>query len=897
MPGPGGRTVGRANIRVSPDTSRFRSELQKDLKRFEESLRVNIPTRIDTTRLAADARRVRADLERQIGEVTASVDVDARGAGAQLDRIARDRTASVRVDVDRSGIDRAQAAIGGLVRSLGRLGGGAVGISALTGALSSLAAGAAAAVVPLVQLGTALAPAVGALAVLPGAAFAAGAALAPLAVALSGVGEAMGAALAGDAEALAGALEDLAPAARSVVTEVAALQPGLDALRESVQQGFFAPLVGEAAELGERLLPVLSDGMTRVGGALGEAAAGMSRFLGGAQSLNFLDSLFASTAVSVERATGTMPNFLSGLMALGSAGLPFVEAFGSAMLRVSERFQDWAVRAAETGQAHQWIQGAIKTFRQLGSILGNIGSIFGSIGQAAGDGGLLGTLDSLTGSMADFLNTSEGMSALQGLFQGLSDIGGALSPVLQALVGGIGTLAPLVGEIAQVMGPVLTSAINGLVPALAALQPGIQAVIGGLGEGIDALVASGGLEQLGTALSDILIALSPLLPVIGELAGLLAGALAEALIAIAPSLETLATALADELSPLLPELAAAFSELVAAVAPLIPPLVEALLPGLEPMPDLVAAVTTATTEFAGAIRDATPAILAIIKVIGQLAQANAAVMGAFYRVVAALFRWAGALAQIARNVAGTVLGVFGSLVSRGLSLFRTLRDGVLGIVIGLVRRVAPLIRGARDAITGALRSARDTGVEMVRGLRDGALRQAQSLVDKITGLPGRIRRALGNARSMLKGAGRQIIYGLIDGINSAVSRLWDRLSNIADNVRSYWPFSPAKRGPLRAHPMDEAGENLARMLVDGMRRGEVLVEQASARLAGLAVAPDMAALPAEGVMGQDAARRDAVMDRIAAALAAMGRQDLVVQVDSQEIARATRAGDRQLARR
>ena len=148
MAGPGGPTVGRVNIRVAPDTSRFRRELGQSLEALERTLTVNIPTRIDTKKVAQDAARVKADVERQLGHVKVGVDVDTKAAAAELARASRDRTSTIRVDVDRSALDRLQGVLGGLTRGLGKVTGGAAGIGAIAGAFSTLAAGAAAAVVP-----------------------------------------------------------------------------------------------------------------------------------------------------------------------------------------------------------------------------------------------------------------------------------------------------------------------------------------------------------------------------------------------------------------------------------------------------------------------------------------------------------------------------------------------------------------------------------------------------------------------------------------------------------------------------------------------------------------------------------------------------------------------------
>src|SRR5690606_42008670 len=74
---------------------------------------------------------------------------------------------------------------------------------------------------------------------------------------------------------------------------------------------------------------------------------------------------------------------------------------------------------------------------------------------------------------------------------------------------------------------------------------------------------------------------------LGELAAAILTMLADLLVAIAPSLELLATALVDALAPVLPDLAEAFGELVEAIAPLLPQIVEALLPVLPLLPDLI----------------------------------------------------------------------------------------------------------------------------------------------------------------------------------------------------------------------------------------------------------------------------------------------------------------------
>jgi len=887
LAGPGGPTVGRVNIRVAPDTSRFRRELGQSLEALERSLTVNIPTRIDTKKVAKDAARVKADVERQLGEVRTSVKVsaDTAKASTEISAAARDRTATIRVNADQSALARIQGLAAGLGRSLGRLTGGAAGIGAIAGALSTVAAGAAAAVVPLLQLGTALAPAVGILATLPAIAGTAVAALAPLVVAFSGMGEALGAALSGDAQALTEALEGLAPAAQGVVLAVGELAPGLGRIRDMVQEGFFRPLVEPVQTLGSTLLPTLGRGLTQVSLALGESAATLLAFVQEGRNLAGLDLLFASTGRSVENLNGFMPGLLVGFRELGIVGLPFMEQLSLAASEAATEFGRWATHAAESGEATRWIEDAIVVFQELGGIASNVGGIIGTIFTAAGGAGLLSTIEDITGRFNEFLQSAEGSAALEGIFTGLGSIMTALQPVFGALISGIGTLAPAVGRIAEAFGPVLTAAIEGLVPALLELEPGIIAIVDALGEAVGALVDSGALETIGTALSDILIAVAPLLPVLGELAGVLLGALAEAAIALAPGLALIATAMAEGLAPVLPELSAAFAELMEALGPLIPVLIEALLPVLDILPALVSLLAENFSTWAGAIADLAPHLANAIQFGGFLIEVLMGLVVGLLGVLGAILRWAGESSQKVRD---TLRGM--------IDRFQEFRDRAIGAIVGLLTRGRDTFNRMRSAFSTIVSAIRSAVVSGISSMVTSARERVSGLVSTVRGLPSRIRSALGNLGNLLRTAGRNVITGLINGITSRMSDLWRRMGEIAQGIRDYFPFSPARRGPLRINPPDVAGENITRMLADGLGRGASLVSAAADQVAGAAVMRPQPAAAAGIGMYAGIGEQTALLARLLEAIRE-GRGDVVLEVDSTEIARATQQGNRQLARR
>ncbi|OLT27740.1 hypothetical protein BJF83_17285 [Nocardiopsis sp. CNR-923] len=847
---PPNRDVGRVSVRVMPNLSRFRTELRGALEELERRLVITLPTQIDleqARRMAGDARRV---IQGELNDVRTIVNVtadgaDIRTANRQLDAAARDRTAQIEADVDQASLSRARQSLdrlGSALGGLGRAGGRAIGLAGAAGALSTLAAGAAASVVPVLQLGAALAPVTGVLATVPAFAAGAGAAMGTLAIAFSGVGDALGAALSGDVEVLNEALEGLAPSAASVVREVSAMRPQLQGLRESLQGAFFAPLVGGVTELGERLLPTLSEGLTGVGAELGAIAAELVDFAGQSETVAALSGLFDSVGTAIRDAGGALPDFLAGLREIGVAGLPYLESAGPALAILGDRFREWATAAAESGQVTAWIEGALDTLSQLGDLAGNVGGIISSIFQGAGDGGLLDFLVEATGRFNDFLNSAEGSAALEGIFAGLGDIGEALGPVIEAILSGLGELAPVVGRIATAFGPVLTSAIEGLVPALVALEPGLTAIIDGLGQGIDALVESGALEMLATALSDILVALSPLLPVLGQLAAVLVGALAEALIALSPGLAELATTLAETLSPILPELAASFSELVVALAPLIPPLVEALLPVLELLPPIVENLASQMSTWASTIEDLTPIIIGLLGWLETLIGWIVDLAAWWINLGTTFSEWSGRMSQRLRDALREMIDRLTNLRDSGSELLADLRDRAVSAFTDLRDRSLSLARNLRDGIVDFVTGAHDRAVAIAQALASGITGQIKRAVDEVRRLPQRIRNFFAGAGSWLTSAGRNVINGLIDGIRRAVGRLWDEMGDIAQGVRDYWPFSPARRGPLRTHPMDRAGRNIADMLAEGIASGERVVARATEGLAGAVARPSAAAV-------------------------------------------------------
>lgn len=246
---------------------------------------------------------------------------------------------------------------------------------------------------------------------------------------------------------------------------------------------------------------------------------------------------------------------------------------------------------------------------------------------------------------------------------------------------------------------------------------------------------------------------------------------------------------------------------------------------------VVGGVRTAISTVGPAIM--TNAIRPMARWAATAAATAARVVASTAMIIASTIRAAAVtVAQIAVQIGRwVVLGTQSLIQAARVAAAWLIAMGPIGIVIAAVVGLVALIIAnwdtirdatvaAFDAVVGAVTSAFNWIVDFASGMIDAFVGTIQNGIDTIvtffTDLPGNIMSALGNVGSLLTDAGRNLLQGLIDGIQAMAGRVMDTVSNIAGRVRDLLPFSPAKEGPLRQNPMDEAGSNLMTMLGDGI---------------------------------------------------------------------------------
>ncbi len=349
----------------------------------------------------------------------------------------------------------------------------------------------------------------------------------------------------------------------------------------------------------------------------------------------------------------------------------------------------------------------------------------------------------------------------------------------------------LQASIGQAFLPAASSAVG----LLADLVAGAMPLIGDVGPALASIFGNPAFSQLGAALAALLPnispvgiafqALAPVLPLIGETLGRIAGVLAGAL-----------TTAATALTPVIQTLTGILSGVLAAVLPVIATLFEALAPVLTTAADLISVLAEAVMPLVSTLADILmPAVEALLP------------------VVQVVF---GAVADIIRGAMNVVQGIIATVTAV-----------IKGDWSGAWDGIKQILSGAWEMIVGAVRGAINLVVEVFRGL-----------------LPA-IGTALAGIGTWLFETGRDLIQGLINGVGAMAGALWDGIVGIVrDAVGGVLDFLGI-HSPSRLFM--GIGRNVGLGLIGGMdrRQGAVadsalgLADAATSSLSGFTVSPSL----------------------------------------------------------
>lgn len=654
--------IGTAAVGVISDLTGFKRDLDTKMARINPKVKVGLdvpPVAIRQFQRDLDTKLRRLDVKLRVTpeigpgsltELKRNIEAWSRGSG-----LAGGIEVAVHPTLARGARARLQAELDGLTppltvrvnpilgrldrRGLGGIGGSTtvkadvdkrsfgealIYVNRLGSALAALAipAAIAGAIPTILGLAAAAAQAAQSAALLPAVLGAGAFAFGAIKIGAMGFGEALK--NIGDPEKFAESIASLSPAARDAALAFQGLRGPFLEMKTIVQDGLFADLAPQITALGNTYLPILTERFERITIAANSAGLDIARMLQTAEGIANVKSLGSAAAASFENLSGAVAPLAQAFLDVAQVGGTFLPGLTDGAQGAAQAFADMIRSAKESGGIATFIQEGLDALKQLGSIAGNVGSALGGVFSAGSisGGGFLTTLETITQSLADVINSTAGQNALGSFFEATSIVANtlgdtlkviapSLATILKAAEEGIAIIAPSIAPLAKAAGDIL-AAMSPLIPviaevgkivaevlteALVELMPTIRVVVDAFAKALAPV-----LPVIADALKELVRALSPVVAVIG-------GVLADALTMIMPVLGEVAEIIADalvmalnELKPYLPQIADAFRQLMEQLIPLLPMLVQmstefltAMLPALvELIPsflDLVLAIT------------------------------------------------------------------------------------------------------------------------------------------------------------------------------------------------------------------------------------------------------------------------------------------------------------------
>jgi hypothetical protein len=178
-----------------------------------------------------------------------------------------------------------------------------------------------------------------------------------------------------------------------------------------------------------------------------------------------------------------------------------------------------------------------------------------------------------------------------------------------------------------------------------------------------------------------------------------------------------------------------------------------------------------------------------------------------------------------------------------------LRDGILGAVHAVGDALEWLFGTAVPAVLGAINDAVAFIVTSIGDFIAWLISRIFAVVGAIVKwfidagnsiknfftdtVPNAIKNFVNNAGTILYEAGRNLLQGLINGIKSKFPDLGGILGDAAAMARDFWPFSPAKEGPLsgKGDPLF-AGQKIIQRIAAGIQMETPALQAASGQAAG-----------------------------------------------------------------
>lgn len=436
------------------------------------------------------------------------------------------------------------------------------------------------------------------------------------------------------------------------------IKAGLSRVANIIRAKFWTQAQAPMKELARRWMPIIETGMGKVARSGGAFFGNLANDLRKIVTPN-LGGWFDAVAKGLRILKRGTPGIAKIVRGFGDLGAIYLPRFSRALASGLNRLGDWITKAVDSGAAMAWIDNAIFQIKELGRVIGNAWTFFKGLGkaaQAAGGTTLASLADSL-GRLSEAVNSVSGQEKLIRFFKSMNDA---------------------MDTMYRTAGPGMTAFFESLNSLLPALMPLIGEtaglILGALGGALSQPEVGLGLIRFFDGLREALVLIGPSFNTIGSGLGALLGLLG-----------TMATSFAPILKIALEGVGRSAEGIVLAVGNLI----SSLSSGVQAI--LIAIM---------------PAIQKIAPLVTEFVNRLATQLGPFLERIA--------------PIAGRVFEALAGALAKVLPLLSTLIDVLLPALEWAFRVLEPVITGALDAI-GQLAEGLDLFIQGVAEMDFGKM--------------------------------------------------------------------------------------------------------------------------------------------------------------------------------
>lgn len=524
--------IGVASVRIKPDLTLFKHELEAGLKKIDAALTVKVNADLDRAdRQLKDFQKkwrakdfdLNANVKIKTPKSSSIKNTDRDFAKfrstvlsvgtATVSSTAKIAALALAVGTVASTISGSIGVIGGLGSAIASIGAASVGVGAA--GLTALLAG-----VATVKLG------------------------------VSGLGDAFKAVGEGDAAKLAEALKKLPPPAREFVTQVAKLKPALDGLKLATQTALLKGLGQQIVLTGNALKGLATETFSGIGSALNRAATDILKFVREAGTLKTIDILSDNIVKGFDNASKAARPLTQAIIDIVSSASNLLPQLGQSFTNLTQKFADFISVKAKSGELTEFFRNAIEQVKQFGRTIRDFGVGISNIFKigADGGGGFLSLLEQAASKFRSFTESFRGTLIIQQLFgvlqtlsSGLGNFFRALEPVIPVVLKFVSVLADQLAKIMTELGPIIASLAETILGTLAEVLPDLTPVIIAVADAAARFLKAA--IPLAKPLVKILEAVTPLLDPLAKLAEAILPPLAKILEPLAPVIEVIAKAI------------------------------------------------------------------------------------------------------------------------------------------------------------------------------------------------------------------------------------------------------------------------------------------------------------------------------------------------------------------